>query len=81
MPRPLPIINVSQYSEGEEGNATILVELNSVKIIVVLENGTRVGIATKFIWIKWGKLDLRMVLQFENSIIEKRNGYLLWNRI
>ena len=43
-------------AEDDEGNTTLPIEIKNVKSIAILDSGAGVGIATKAIWVSWGKL-------------------------
>lgn len=50
--------NVGKY-KVDKGNSMLPVQVNKVKTLAILDTGARISIATREMWIKWGKLSLR----------------------
>ena len=76
---PVPLNKVGDYSEGDDGNTTLLVEFNEVKILEILDSGVGVAIATKQVWESWGKPTLkktRMKLCLADGFMESHIGLL-----
>ena len=46
----VPFNKGGDYCEEDDGNTTLLVELNEVKSLTILESGAKVPIATKEVW-------------------------------
>ena len=75
MCEPIPINQLGDYCEGEDGNTTLLIEFKEVKSIAILDN----GIATKNVWENWVKPTLRktrMKLQLIDGLLESPLGFL-----
>ena len=45
------INKVGDKAEDDEGNTTLLVEINNIKSVAILDSGAGVGITTKEIWV------------------------------
>ena len=72
----IPLNKVGDYCEGDDGNTTLLVEFNEVKILAILDSGEG---ATKQVWEAWGKPTLwknRIKLQLEDGFMESSIGLL-----
>lgn len=76
---PFNKVNCYQDRHKDKGNATLPLEYNGVKTMAILDTGAGIGIATKAMWIKWGKNALRktrMDLQLVDGNLERPLGLL-----
>ena len=86
MPKP-PVHKVSLNKlnnhgkfKAESGHTTLPIQVLKVKTFTVLDTGTRISIATKDIWLKWGAIPLkktRMELQLADGNLEQPIGLLI----
>ena len=79
MKAPVQVNKVGDKVEDDEGNTTLPIEINNVKSIAILDSGASFGIATKAIWISWGKpaiRRMRMSLQLADGSVEIPIGLL-----
>ena len=79
--RQVPFNKVSSYQERnkDKGNVTLPLEYNGVKTMAILDTRAGIGIATKAMWVKWGKKALRktcMDLQLADGNLEQSLGLL-----
>ena len=58
-PIPIPVNKVGGYCEDDEGNTTLRVEIEKLVSVAILDSGAGISIATKDIWVKWGKPAIR----------------------
>ena len=77
--KQVPFNKVSSYQEinKDKGNATLPLEYNGVKTMAILDTGAGIGIATKSMWVKWGKNASRktcMDLQLADGNLERPIG-------
>ena len=64
---------------AEKGNSMLPVQVGGITTLAVLDTGARISIATKAMWVKWGKLSLRktrMELQLADGNLEQPLGML-----
>ena len=78
-PIPVPLNKVGKYCEDDEGNTTLPIEVKNIISTAILDSGAGVSIATKTIWVKWGKPTIRrtrMNLQLADGSLENPMGLL-----
>ena len=76
---PLNKVNKYEKKSKDKGNAMLPVKMNEVKTFAILDTGAGISIATKAMWIKWGKRALRstrMELQLADGNLENPLGLL-----
>ena len=70
--------NQGKY-RADKGNSMLPVQVDGIKTLAVLDTGAGISIATKAMWVKWGKLSLRktrMELQLADGNLEQPLGML-----
>ena len=73
------LVNQVEESKNDESNMTLPILIKKVTLVVILDSGPGVGIATKSIWESWGKparRRTRMSLQLADGSLERPIGLL-----
>ena len=76
MKAPVQVNKVGDKAKDDEGNTTLPIEINNVKLVAILDSGVGVGIATKAIWVSWGKLAIRRTLGITRMSLQLADGSL-----